>query len=173
MDPFIELLKIIIPALIVFLTSFYLLKNFLDNEIRKKMMELKGANKELLTPIRLQAYERVVLFLERISPNSLVMRVNRPTLSSKQLHVELVAAVRTEFEHNLSQQIYMSTGAWDMVKNAKEEITKLINLVAMKVPENTPGGELAQLIVDSASKLNKLPTTLAIEYIKKEIGQTF
>lgn len=173
MDPFVELLKIIIPALIVFLTSFYLLKNFLDNETRKKMMELKSANKELLTPIRLQAYERVVLFLERISPNSLVMRVNRPTLSSKQLHIELVAAVRAEFEHNLSQQIYMSTGAWDMVKNAKEEITKLINLVAMKVPENTPGGELAQLIVDSASKLNKLPTTLAIEYIKKEIGQTF
>ncbi|MBL7891943.1 MAG: hypothetical protein JNL63_04895 [Bacteroidia bacterium] len=173
MDPFIELLKIIIPAIIVFLTSFYLLKNFLDNETRKKMMELKSANKELLTPIRLQAYERVVLFLERISPNSLVMRINRPTLSSKQLHLELVAAVRTEFEHNLSQQIYMSTGAWDMVKNAKEEITKLINLVAMKVPENTPGGELAQLIVDSASKLSKLPTTLAIEYIKKEIGQTF
>lgn len=173
MDPFIELLKIIIPALIVFLTSFYLLKNFLDNEARKRVLELKGANKDLLTPIRLQAYERVVLFLERISPNSLVMRVSRPTMSSKQLHAELIVTIRTEFEHNLSQQIYMSAGAWEMVKNAKEEITKLVNLVAMKVPENSPGGELAQLLVEAASKYTKMPTALAIEYIKKEIGQTF
>jgi hypothetical protein len=173
MDPFIELLKIIIPAVIVFLTSFYVIKNFLDNSTKKKMLEIKGASKDLITPIRLQAYERVVLFLERISPNSLVMRINRPTLSAKQLHTELVIAIRTEFEHNLSQQIYMSTGAWDMVKNAKEEITKLVNLVSMKIPETAPAGELAQLLVEASSKISKLPTALAIEYIKKEIGQTF
>ena len=173
MDPFIELLKIIIPAVIVFLTSFFLIKNFLDNETKKRMLDLKSASKDLINPIRLQAYERVVLFLERISPNSLVIRVNRPTLSAKQLHAELVVAIRTEFEHNLAQQIYMSAGAWEMVKNAKEEITKLINLVAMKVPENAPAGELAQFLVESSAKVAKLPTTLAIDYIKREIGQIF
>jgi len=173
MDPFIELLKIIIPAIIVFLTSFYMIKNFLDNEAKKRLMELKNSSKDLLTPIRLQAYERVVLFLERISPNSLVIRVNRPTLTSRQLHSELIIAIRTEFEHNLSQQIYMSSGAWDMVKNAKEEITKLVNLVSMKVPESAPSNELAQLLLEATSRLSKLPTAMAIEYIKKEIGQNF
>ncbi|MCC6690973.1 MAG: hypothetical protein IT235_05525 [Bacteroidia bacterium] len=172
MDPVIELLKIIIPAGIVFLTSFYVIKNFLDNETKKRMLEIKGAGKELLTPIRLQAYERIILFLERISPNSLVMRVNKPTITSRQLHSELVAAIRAEFEHNLSQQIYMSASAWEMVKNAKEETTKLINLLAIKVPENAPGAELAQLIVEAGGK-TKLPTQMAIEFIKKEIAQNF
>jgi hypothetical protein len=173
MDPFIELLKIIVPALIVFLSSFYLLKNFLDNQTRMRLMEIKSAGKDLLTPIRLQAYERVVLLLERISPNSLIMRVNKPMMSARQLHSELIQAIRTEFEHNLSQQIYMSSGAWEMVKNAKEEIIKLVNLLAIKLPEGAPSFELAQLIIDANSSLRILPTTSAIEYLKKEIGQIF
>jgi hypothetical protein len=173
MDPFTELLKIILPAIIVFLTSFYLIKNFLDNESKKRLMDLKIAGKELSTPIRLQAYERIVLFLERISPNSLVMRVNRPLMTSRQLHVELISVIRTEFEHNLSQQIYMSNGAWEMVKNAKEEITKLVNLAAMKVPDSAQSGELAQLIIEIASKLKAQPAILAIESIKREIAQNF
>jgi len=173
MDPFIEFLKIIAPAVIVFLTSFYLIRNFLDNDAKKRLFELKSANKELLTPIRLQAYERVILLLERMSPNSLVMRVSKPTQSARQLHAELIATIRTEFEHNLSQQIYMSVGAWEMVKNAKEETSKLVNLLAMKVPEKAPGTELAQLILETAGKLAKLPTASAIEYIKKEIAQNF
>ncbi len=173
MDPFVELLKIIVPALIVFLCSFYLIKTFLDNETRKRLMELKGAGKDLLTPIRLQAYERVVLFLERISPYSLVIRVNKPILSSRQLHTEMIVAIRTEFEHNLTQQIYMSSGAWEMVKNAKEELIKLVNIVALKLPEDAPASELAHMIIDASSAIKVLPTTLAIEYIKKEIGQIF
>ncbi len=173
MDPFIELLKIILPAAIVFLTSFYLIKNFLENEHKNRSLNLKIASRELSTPIRLQAYERVVLFLERISPNSLVMRMNKPMFTSRQFHSELIAAVRSEFEHNLSQQIYMSAEAWEMVKNAKEEIVKLINLSAIKIPDSAPSSELAQLLIEASAKLKALPTSMAIAYIKKEIGQSF
>ncbi len=173
MDPFIELLKIIIPSIVVFLTAFYLIKNFLDNESKKRLVNLKIASKELTTPIRLQAYERVVLFLERISPSGLVLRLSRPTLSSRQLHAELISTIRSEFEHNLSQQIYMSNAAWEMVRNAKEEIVKLVNLAAIKIPESAPASELAQLLIESSSRIKSLPTSLAIDYIKKEIANTF
>jgi len=173
MDPFVELLKLILPAVVVFLTSFYLVKNFLDNESKKRLLELKIAGRELITPIRLQAYERVILFLERISTYSMVMRVNKQTFTSRQLHAELIATIRQEFEHNLSQQIYMSNMAWEMVKNAKEEMVQLVNLAAMKIPENAPSSELAQFLIENSSKIKVLPTSLAIDFIKKEIGQNF
>ena len=172
-DPFVQILMIIVPALIVFLTSFYLVKNFLDNEGRKRAMEVKTASRELVTPLRLQAYERIVMFLERISPNSMIPRINRSTFNARQLHTELLAAIRTEFEHNLSQQIYISNGAWEMVKNAKEEISKLVNMASVKVADNAPGSELAQMIIDVSSAVGKLPTHHAIDYIKKEIAQNF
>lgn len=173
MDPILEILKIVIPAFIVFLTVFYVLKFFLENESKKRMIDHKAASKELITPIRLQAYERIVLFLERISPTSMIMRVNKPTSTARQLHSDLLVTIRSEFEHNLSQQIYVSNAAWDGVKNAKEEITKLINLVAMKVPENAPSNELANLLFEACGKLTKLPNQSAIELIKKEIFQNF
>ena len=172
-DQFVQILMIVIPALIVFLTSFYLVKNFLDNENKKRMLDVKTSSRELTTPIRLQAYERIVLFLERISPSSMIPRVNRPTLNARQLHSELLQTIRNEFEHNLSQQIYISNGAWEMVKNAKEEILKLVNLSAMKVSETAPSSELAQVIIQASSLAQKLPTQHAVEFIKKEIAQNF
>jgi trans-2-enoyl-CoA reductase len=85
----------------------------------------------------------------------------------------MIVVIRTEFEHNLTQQIYMSSGAWEMIKNAKEEMIKLVNLVAMKLPEDAPASELTRMVIEASSAIKVLPTTLAIEYIKKEIGQIF
>ena len=173
LDPFVLILIILLPSLIVFLTSFYLIKNFLDHSTRSKMLELKKKNSETSLPLRLQAFERIVLFLERISPNNLIIRVNTPTMTARQLQRELLLTIRTEFEHNLSQQIYMSSASWEAVKKAKEEVTQIVNLVAMKVKETAPSNELAQLIIEASSRLNKLPTTEAIEVLKKEVGQIF
>ena len=122
-----ELLKIIIPAGAVFAAAYFLVKRFLDNDQKRREFELKKATLGTITPLKIQAYERIVIFLERINPNSLVIRVNKNGMNSRQLHNELITAVKTEFEHNLSQQIYVSHGAWELVKNAKEEVVQLIN----------------------------------------------
>lgn len=173
MNVIIDIILVLIAAGAVFATSYFTVKNFLDNESKKRLTELRQANQSLITPIRLQAYERVVLFLERISPNSLVMRVHRNGMSALLLQSELIKTIRSEFEHNLSQQIYMSNNSWQMVITAKEEIIKLVNISATKVPETATGLELAQTILSISSQINKLPTQVAIEYIKKEIGQNF
>lgn len=73
MDPLFEIMKILLPSAIVFLTAYYLVKNFLDHESRKRVVDLKLANQTVITPIRLQAYERVILLLERINPTGMVM----------------------------------------------------------------------------------------------------
>ncbi len=172
MDQLFEILKFILPAGIVFITTYYLVKNFLNHENTRKALDIKLANQTIITPIRLQAYERVVLFLERINPSSLVMRTNK-AVSSPMLQGELLKTIRSEFEHNLSQQIYMSSKSWDAVIKAKEETVKLINVAAAKVSPEANGLELAQSIINVSAQLTELPTKTAIEFIKKEIGQEF
>ncbi len=173
MDGFIELLKILIPAAAVFATTYFVVKKFLDNEQKKREMEARKASGSALVPIRLQAYERIIIFLERLHPNSLVLRVNKNGYSAQDLQLELIKTVRSEYEHNLSQQIYMSAGAWEMVKNAKEETLKLVNMAASKASESTRGQDLAGFILQVASGIEKMPSQLAIDYIKKEITKSF
>jgi selenocysteine lyase/cysteine desulfurase len=95
-------------------------------------------------------------------------------MSARQLHQELVAAVKSEYEHNLSQQIYISAGAWELVKTSKEEIIQLINISSSKVAADANSSELAMMILNICSNLGKkLPNDVAIDYIKKEISQNF
>lgn len=172
MDELFEIVKIILPAGIVFITTYYLVKNFLDHESRRKTVDLKLANQSVITPIRLQAYERVILFLERINPTSMVMRLNK-TGSAANFQGELLKAIRSEFEHNLSQQIYMSNKAWESVVRAKEETIKLINVASTKVNPDSSAMELAQAIIAVSSQLSELPTKQAVDGIKREIGKEF
>lgn len=173
MDNLFDIFKIILPAGFVLATAYFLVKNFLDDQSKKRQDEIKQANQSLITPIRLQAYERMALFLERISPNNLVMRVHKNGMSALLLQAELVKTIRSEFEHNLSQQIYISNNSWQLIKNAKEEIIKLVNISASKVPDTGTGIELAQVILQIGAQVKKMPTEVAMEYIKKEISQTF
>ncbi len=171
-DQLFEILKLILPAGVVFLTTYYLVKNFLDHESQKKTIDLKLANQTILTPIRLQAYERVILFLERINPSSLVMRTNK-SFSASMLQGELLKTIRSEFEHNLSQQIYMSSKSWEALVKAKEETIKIINVASAQVNPEASGMELAQTIINVSSQLSHLPAKEAIDFIKKEIGKEF
>jgi hypothetical protein len=174
MNALVELLKIIIPSGVVFAVSYFLVKRFLDNDQKRREHELKKSSQSIITPLKIQAYERIVIYLERITPNSLVIRTNKNAFNARQLHLELVNAIKSEYEHNLSQQIYLSEGAWKMVKNAKEEILQLVNIASSKVPNDASSSDLAIMILNITSNLDKkLPTELAIDYIKKEIAQNF
>ncbi len=174
MDAAFEILRMILPATAVFVAVWLIVKGFLDNEQDRRNVELKKSNQSAVTPLRLQAYERIVIFLERINPNSLVIRVNKQNFNAHQFHLELIKAIKSEYEHNLSQQIYMSYASWELVKNSKEEIIKLINMSATKVPHDAPGSDLAMMILNITSNLDKkLPNDVAIEFIKKEVSQSF
>ena len=129
----------------------------------------RSEDQKILLPLRLQAYERIVLFLERISPNNILMRLNKPDMTAIELQSVLVKTIREEFEYNLSQQIYISSTAWEMVKNAKEETIKMINIAAGKSNEEAPSANLVRNIFELALGTGKLPVDSAIDEIKKEI----
>ena len=173
MNDFLEIIKLTIPGLLVLAATVFLVKKYLEANQKDKIYNLKSnAQKEIL-PRRLQAYERLVLFLERISPNSMVMRIHKAGMSSKLLQAELVKAVREEYEHNLAQQIYVSSDSWNRIKTAKEEMIQLINISVSKVNDDSTGIELAQKIFEMGTALGTIPTESAINHLKKEIQKHF
>ncbi len=168
-----ELLKIILPALLVFLAGYLAIERLLRNEANRRKVDITISRQKVSTPIRLQAYERIVLYLERISPESLLLRLNQPGLTSKKLQALLLSTIREEWEHNLSQQLYISSKAWGLVKNAKSNVIKLISICADKVDANESAMILSKLILDNLVEMENHPTEKAIEFLKNEVNELF
>lgn len=166
MSQFYTFLSGIIPAVVVFLTAWYILKTFFKQETQNRQLRLYEEKQKLSLPVRLQAYERIVLLLERISPGNLVMRVHKPGLSAKQFQQLLVQTIREEYDHNLSQQLYVSQEAWERVKNAKEEMIQQINVAAGKLEEKDDSTELSRHLLSMS--IDKLATRKALDYLKTE-----
>lgn len=168
-----ELLKYTLPSLIVFVTAYLVIRQFLEAETRRQRHLSATKNQELITPLRLQAYERVVLFLERISPESMLMRITVQNLTNQQLQKEMLTSLRAEYEHNLSQQVYISPKAWEMVKNARTNLTLLINKSSAKVNPASPAIELSRVLLEDIMDAEGSPVAPAIEFLKKEIHINF
>jgi hypothetical protein len=180
MDTIIQSLIIVVPSLIILGIVYVMMSGFQEamqkmfmEDYRRRKEEAKSLNHAVISPLRIQAYERMILFLERISPSNLVMRVHHSGLTAHELHAELIKTIRSEFDHNLSQQVYLSIGAWEMIRTAKEETAKIINITAEKTPASASGLDLAQGVISISSQIKKLPTEVAIEYLKKEFAENF
>jgi len=184
MTDILEILKYILPSLVVLACAFFLVSRFLENDMKRrelesetaqkqKLIELKISLSKTITPIRLQAYERIILFLERISPHSLLIRINKPGLSVKQLQMKLIQAIREEYEHNLSQQLYVSAEGWKLTRNAKEQMIQLINGAALKLAENATSMEFNNKIIELSVEIGKLPNEKALDFLKKEVRELF
>jgi flagellar biosynthesis protein FlhB len=173
METAFEILKYVLPLIIVFVFIYFILNNYLDENLKIKQLDIKLKNQESFAPIRLQAYERLVVYLERITPSNLVMRVHKNGMSSRMLQVEFLKSIRQEYEHNIAQQIYISNAGWELIKSAKEEMIKLINASAAKVGDNADGIELCKVLLEITMSVDRLPTQIALDYIKKEIRHSF
>ena len=173
MNDLFEILKYVLPALVVGAATVLTIKYFFDNEDRNRQQKLKDENRSTVTPIRLQAYERIVLFTERITPASLLIRVNPSEMNARALQMNLIQNIREEYEHNLSLQIYVSLKAWELVKSAKEELIMLINQSASEVHPDAPAMDLAQKLFENYLKQEKQSLPLATDFLKREVSQFF
>lgn len=173
MNGMVEILKLLLPALLLCGTAYGIAYKYLQYEAAKQLVEMQKTNREMIVPARMQAYERMVLFLERITPEHLLRRVMRPGMSARLLHSELLTTVRTEYEHNFSQQVYMSPTAWQMAKTATEETIRLIHVCGSKTDPTAAAGDLARIMLDITTRAGKFPTEVAIDKIKKEFAEQF
>ncbi|MCK7533152.1 MAG: hypothetical protein MZV63_19995 [Marinilabiliales bacterium] len=97
------------------------------------------------------------------------MRIARPEQTAQQLHSDLVSTIRSEYEHNLSQQIYMTNEAWEMVKNARGTVVRVINNIATKLPPTATGEELSRLLIEEVMEMDSEPCRAAIDFVKAEL----
>lgn len=173
MSEILEILKYTLPAIIVLIATWLIIKQMVRNDQSRRNYEIISKNQQAITPVRLQAYERLTLLLERISPEALIMRISNPNQTAKQLQTELLNNIRAEFDHNVSQQIYVSPHVWEIIKNARTNIIQLINTTTKRIKPNAPGIELSKAILEDYMMLDKSPTNMALDILKKEIKQLY
>ena len=164
-----DILKIILPALLVLLTAYLLINKLLKNEEKRRIYELRKESSAAITPIRLRAYERLILVLERTSPSTLILSVAKPGMSNMELQSQLLSSIRQEFSHNLSQQIYVSNEIWNSIRGAQESLLQLVNTCASHCNPSSSATELAERIIQVYNASEQTPTELAINLLKKEV----
>ena len=172
MEQVLEFAKILVPAGLVLYAMFLTMKSFLNKELEKKMLEIRGKSIETVLPNRLQAYERMCLFLERITPNSLILRLNNGEFTAVEFQHILLNEIREEYNHNVSQQVYMSHEVWNLIKSAKEELVTIVNESAAKMDGSATSIDLSKEILEMVHSRNDNITHALIE-VKNEISQVF
>jgi hypothetical protein len=162
-------LSICILAAVVVATAGAILITRMIVEAKSKIAALASSkkNQSVVLPLRLQAYERMALFLERIDPNQLVMRIHSVGLTVAQEQSLLLTAIRSEFEHNISQQIYLSDSVWQKVCEAKSDIESIINTVAADYDKSADSREFAETVLAVTSQ--KPVVELAIQILKADM----
>lgn len=163
-----EVLLYAVPSLITGMIAYYFFKEHTKNEDGRRRFLLHKDMQVNAMPLRLQAYERMALFLERISPTKLVVRV-RPNSSNKEDYESLlVASIEQEFEHNLSQQIYVSDECWNIINAAKNATIQLIRKACLLEKTNTSDKLREVLLTEMMEK--RAPSDAALSYIKNEVS---
>ena len=173
MEAIIDFIKILVPAALVLYAMYLTVKAFLNKELEKTRLEIKEKNIEVVLPVRLQAYERIVLFLERMSPNNLVTRLNQAEMTAKVFQQIMLREISDEYNNNVSQQVYMSEEVWELVKNAKEDLIISINKASERMDEKNTSLDLAKQLFEEVIAKEVDPITLALHEIKDEIRSSF
>lgn len=168
-----QIALIIIPAGAVLLTAIYFIRRESEKDLRMMNIDLKKERQTHFLPLRVEAHQRAVLLMERIHPNSLVMRHHNPALPAMALQVKLIESIREEFDHNVAQQIFIRPETWDMVKKSKEETVKIINLAGQQMDATSLGMDLSNKIFEIVAEVGTLPTEIAVEALKKDLQAMF
>lgn len=168
-----DILKYTISGLAVFGALFYVLKSYLDESRTDKLIELKKASQAHTLPLRLQAYERMVLFIERINPAHMLLRLHVSGMSVRELQNLILSDIRSEFQHNTTQQLYMSSRSWSLIKKLKEDTISLVNNVAATMPEHAPSIELSKAILTRLAGIDSNPYESATALIRLDIEALF
>lgn len=160
------ILMIVLPSLIVGLVAYYIFNSFLQNEENRRAFLLRRESHKETLPLRLQAFERMTLFLERIDPGSLLVRVQPNNNDKHKYEEQLIQAIEQEFKHNLTQQIYITDECWNAIRATKNATISLIRKSNMHEEVDSPAKLRETILTELLDKSSPSKTGLA--YLKKE-----
>jgi hypothetical protein len=174
MEQFYELLKYTIPALVVFATAYFMLEKLLDQQRMQATAGLRRDQVRQTLPLRIQAYERLMLLADRCALPNLLLRIRQPGMTVANLRGALSLAIHQEFDHNTSQQLYVSDTLWKILKIAREETTKLIFDAAEGTDPNTADDAYVQRLLNTwEAYQDNSPLDKAAVAIRTEAGKLF
>lgn len=168
LDIIFEIIKITVPALIVFFTVHTLLKQFTEGQYKSQMLQFKQNQNKTTIPLRLQAYERLSLFCERISIPNLVLRLRTDNMTAADLRMALMIGIQHEFEHNITQQVYVSDQLWQIIKISRDDTLHIIDMVYNSMSPESDAKEYAKTMFKYLQSRQSISTEKALIAIKKE-----
>lgn len=167
---FYEILKYLIPQIGIIVLIYLFLENWLKRDHLLLQRKRKDEFNQLILPNQIHAFERMVLFLERISPNNIVPRLNQQDLTAAEFQYILTKDIADEFEHNLSQQLYIPNQSWKMIILAKDQMIQSIIQTTNGLPPGAKAKDLAiKLLSDVVMNDKNVNTTTVIEQLKKDL----
>lgn len=162
------LLGLTLPSLIVLVAVYLMFKQYFAHQMQTVLLRSKKSRDHLTLPLKLQAYERLTLLCERIELSDLILRMQTPGISATELQASLMMAVQQEFEHNLTQQLYVSEELWQIMMMTKIKTIDLISLGTKGLPPGADATAFVKSLFDIASKETQLPSHIAKKAIKSE-----
>ena len=164
----IEALKYCIPTLIVLAATWIVMYKLFKNEEQKRLWELKKAAQKEISPIRLRAYERLALMLERTQPEHLLVDLDVSAFTVQQLQQRLLQTIRLEFDHNMSQQIYVSEQVWDKITLARGQMLAFVTAMAIQLPPNSTALDYAKTLLTAYNTNGETANQVALRALKEE-----
>ena len=166
-----EIIKVTVPALIVFWTVRSLMQEYQKKEVQLKALDVQKANQSTVLPMKLQAYERLSLFCERIAVPTLLFRLRQDGMSANHLRLQMLLAIQQEYEHNITQQVYVSHQLWEIIKIARDDSVNTISLAMEALESDATGQDLFRSAMAILEKRQVTAIDKALQAIKKEAGQ--
>jgi hypothetical protein len=170
MATILEIIKYTFPALIVFLTVYFMMKHHYSNWYSIEMAKLRNESAKTTLALRLQAYERLSLFCERISPVNLVLRMKSGPMSATELQNLLLLAIKQEYDHNLTQQVYVSDKLWSIIELSKNQVIQIISM-SLEASSGKDAESFIDTLINATDENN--PTDMALKAIRKEVEMYF
>jgi hypothetical protein len=169
-----EIVKYSISGVIVFFAAWYFIRPLIMQNLNFQRVELRKASVQHTLPLRLQAYERSVMFIERLNPSNLFVRLQIPGMTAAQLHQVVLAEIRLEYQHNISQQIYVSDLSWSVVKRIKDETIGIVSSALNSLPADASAMDLSKSVLTHLANLeSEDPYDAALSLIKRDIQNLF
>lgn len=162
------ILGLTIPSVVVLLAVFLMFRQYFGHQTQQRLMDVKLERSKITLPLRLQAFERLILLCERIDLPDLVLRLKTPGTNAGALRSALLVAVQQEYEHNLTQQLYVSEELWSIMMAARARTMDLIMAAAENIRAEDSADTYASVLIDMASKEESLPSHIARRAIKTE-----
>jgi len=164
---------VLVPSALVFGVAYFFIKKLSENRELIHAIETRRERNQYTMPMKVEAYQRLILFLERIHPNSIVMRVHNPLKNATLIQNELLEQIRSEYEHNIAQQMFVSPQAWDIVKRSKDELLQLIHITGKAMDANSSATDFSAKLFEHTAQINPFPTEIAIRFLKEEFQTAF